>query len=442
LAPILFRNATILTQDAERRVLPRSDVLVEGSRIASVGSGLPSSGARVVEASGKLLAPGFVQTHIHLCQTLFRGLADDLPLLEWLRQRIWPMEAAHDPDSLYWSAMLGIAELLSSGTTTILDMATVHHTEAVFAALEDSGLRAICGSAMMDDPACPDGLRETTARSLDGSTALLERWHGQAGGRLRYGFAPRFVLSCTEPLLREVAHLAENRAVHVHTHAAENRIETDLVLERCGAGNVAYFDRIGLLGPRTVLAHCIWLEDAEYDTLARTHTAVAHCPNSNLKLGSGVASVPRMLERGIRVSLGSDGAPCNNTLDMFSEMRSAALLQKPLHGPASFRAEQVFELATLGGARALGLEAEIGSIEPGKRADLVLLDLDRLHSSPRVASSDPVSAIVYSGQPDNVEMTMVDGRILYDGGRFTTLDPAEVRKKANAALDKLLTRLP
>jgi len=441
LAQTLFRNATVLTQDKLRRVLHGTDVLVDGARIAGLGPALQAPEARRIEADGKLLLPGFVQTHIHLCQTLFRGLADDLPLLDWLRERIWPMEAAHDPDSLYWSAQLGIAEMLASGTTCVLDMATVHHTESVFAALEQSGLRAISGSAMMDDPSCPPGLRETTAQSIEGSMRLLERWHGRQEGRLRYGFAPRFVLSCTEPLLREVALLAAERGVHIHTHAAENRLETDLVHQRCGAGNIAYFDRIGLLGPRTVLAHCIWLEDAEYDTLARTDSAVTHCPNSNLKLGSGIASVPRLLEHGVRVGLGSDGAPCNNTLDMFSEMRSAALIQKPLHGPASFRAQQVLDLATIGGARALGLDAEIGSIEPGKRADLQLVSLERLHSWPQVGASDPVSAIVYCGGPNNVELTMVDGRVLYESGRFATLDSAEVHKKSSAALQKLLERL-
>jgi 5-methylthioadenosine/S-adenosylhomocysteine deaminase len=439
----ILRGAAVIPMDGERRVLRDAHVVVEGRRIAAVGTGPVEArdGDRLVEASGKLLLPGFVQTHVHLCQTLFRGLADDLPLLDWLRLRIWPMEAAHDEESLYWGSMIGIAELIASGTTTILDMATVHHTEAVFSALEQSGLRAISGACMMDDGDIPRGLWAPTETALQESARLLERWHGRDEGRLRYGFAPRFVLCCSEPLLVEVARMAEKQGVHFHTHAAENRTETDLVRARCGAGNIAYFDRIGVLGPRTVLAHCVWLEDAEYDALARTRTAVAHCPGSNLKLGSGIASVPRMLQSGIRVSLGCDGAPCNNTMDMFAEMRAAAVIQKPLHGPASFTAHEMLELATIGGARALGLESEIGSIEPGKRADLVLLDLGRMHSWPQVSASDPVSAVVYSARPDNVELTMVDGRILYEGGRFSSLDAPLVRRRSAAALERLLGRL-
>ena len=404
------------------------DVLVADGRIAAVGQVGDVRATRVVNCAGSYVLPGFVQTHVHLCQTLFRGYADDLALLDWLKRRIWPMEAAHTPASLAASARLAAAELLLGGTTTVLTMETVHDTDAVFEALEPIGLRAVVGKCMMDaDTAVPSRLIEQTTASIDESLALHARWHGRAHGRLRAAFAPRFAVSCSPALLEAVAALSRERGLLVHTHASENRDEIALVRERTGMANVAYLTNLGLASPRLCLAHCVWVDEAEQQLLAQHEVKVLHCPGSNLKLASGIAPVADMRARGIAVSLGADGAACNNHLDMFSEMRLAAGLQAITRGPAALPARDVLAMATREGARALDLQDDVGSIEVGKRADLIVIDRDRPHLA---TAPDPISAIVYAARPSDVRMTIVDGTILVDDFRLTTADHAAIEADA------------
>ena len=428
-------GAQIVTMDAKRRVM-EGDVVVEDGKIKTVGGGQGRTGAeKVLDCAGLVVIPGLIQAHIHLCQTLFRGLADDLALEAWLAKRIWPLEAAHTEESLYWSAMLGAAELLLGGTTAILDMETVRHTGAAFEALESIGLRATAGKCLMDAASNPKSLREPTERALQESADLCAKWHGAAHGRLRYCFAPRFVPSCTGPLLRAVSDLAERAGAVIHTHAAETPLELQMVKRETGNDELAYLDSVGISGPRAALAHCVWVDGEGIKRLARQGTNVVHCPSSNLKLGSGVAPIPEMLAAGCRVGLGADGAPCNNRLDAFEEMRLAALIQKPRLGPESLPAAQVLELATLGGARALGLEAEIGSVEVGKRADMIVLDLDGPHAQPDEA--DLISRIVYSARAADVRHVVVDGRVVVKDGALKTAKIEEIRRAANTQARRL-----
>ena len=420
---LVIKGATVITLDSKNHVF-QGDVLIEGERIAALGLSLAAKGAEVIDAHGQVLLPGFVQTHVHLCQTLFRGAADDLALIDWLKKRIWPMEAAHTPESIYASARLGIAELIRGGTTCALTMETVNHTEQVFRAVEESGFRATVGKCMMDrGDQVPEGLREQTETSIAESLDLLERWHGAADGRIRYCFAPRFALSCSRELLERVGELAREHGVLVHTHASENEDEIQIVERETGRRNIEYLDEVGLAAPHVVLAHCVHLNDHEMEILRRTGTHVAHCPSSNLKLGSGIARVTEMIERGISVSLGADGAACNNRLDMLTEMRMAALIQKALHGPEALPALRVLKMATIDGARALGLEDEIGSVEVRKRADLTLFDLDDLRTTPR---PDPVSAIVYAAEASNINTVIIDGRVVMRDRKLTSLDEKAV----------------
>lgn len=421
----VIQGATVVTLDSANRIFI-GDVIVEDGRIAALEP--PSSSIRkadeVIDGRGRALLPGFVQTHVHLCQTLFRGAADDLALIDWLKRRVWPMEAAHTPSSLRASARLAIAELIRGGTTCALTMETVNHTEAVIEEVIASGFRAIVGKCMMDEGEdVPAALCEQTAASIAAALDLVERFHGSEGGRVRCCFAPRFALSCTRELLAEVGRLARERGLLIHTHASENREEIALVEQRTGRRNIAYLAETGLAGNHVVLAHCVHINDEEMEILRSSGTHVAHCPSSNLKLASGVARVPEMLARGVSVSLGADGAPCNNRLDMFTEMRTAALVQKVLHGPQAMPALTVLKMATLGGARALGLLDEIGSIETGKRADLQLVNLERLHTTPVY---DPVSAVVYAAEASDVEWVMIDGRTVLRDGKLVTLDEREV----------------
>ncbi|MGH2570465.1 MAG: amidohydrolase family protein, partial [bacterium] len=382
------------------------DLLVRDGVIEAVGGDLARQDpdARVLDVAGLTLLPGLVQTHVHLCQTLFRGLAEELPLLPWLRERIWPLEAAHDPDSLRASAELSALELLLGGTTTVLDMGTTHHHGAVFETLERVGLRAASGKAMMDEgDGVPEGLLETTLDALRESFDLAERWDGAAGGRLKYAFAPRFVLSCSDVLFREVVALAKERYL-LHTHASESSVESEVVERLKGRRNVEYFDEIGFLGPRTLLAHCIWLSDREVESLAASGTRALHCPHTNLKLGSGICEVRRLRDAGVHVSIGCDGAPANNGLDGFAELRAAALLAQLKSGPGSLGARDVLTMATLGGAEALGWDDRIGRLEPGMEADVVAVDLDTPHAAP---VADPVTALVYSCRAGDVRHVLV-----------------------------------
>jgi 5-methylthioadenosine/S-adenosylhomocysteine deaminase len=405
------------------------DVLVRDGRIVAVGAVGDARADRVINAAGNFLLPGFIQTHIHLCQTLFRGYADDLALLDWLRTRIWPMESAHTPASLAASARLAAAELLLGGTTSVLTMETVHDTDAVFEALEPMGIRAVVGKCMMDaDLDAPARLIEKTATSIDESAALAARWHGRAGGRLRAAFAPRFAPSCSRELLEAVAALSAQHDLLVHTHASENRDEVALVTRLTGTSNIRYLQQVGLTSHRLCLAHCVWADEVEQDVLAAHAVKVLHCPGSNLKLASGIAPVVDMRKRGVRVSLGADGAACNNELDMFKEMRLATGLQAITRGAGSLTAADALQMATREGARALGLEAELGSIEPGKRADFIVIDRDRPHLA---ICPDPVSAIVYAARPADVRTTVVGGEVLVDDFRLTRLDTREVTGAAH-----------
>ena len=428
---VLIRNALILTMNDRLDVVPGA-VSVRDGRIAAVGAEPPDPHDRVIDAAGAILLPGFVQTHIHLCQTLFRGYADDLRLLDWLRTRIWPLEAAHTPATLTAAARLACLELLQSGTTTILTMETVHDTDAVFEAVAATGMRATIGKAMMDAPldGVPARLVEPTNSSLDESLALRRQYDGAQNGRIRMAFAPRFALSCTRGLLEAVAAASARDRVIVHSHASEQTDEVDLVRRMTGLGNIEFFDAIGLATPRLNLAHCAWVDESDRALLAGRGVKVTHCPGSNLKLGSGVAPVPEMLESGICVSLGSDGAACNNHLDMFGEMRLAATLQAARRTPGALPARQALWMATRNGARALGLDDEIGSIEAGKRADLILVDTRAAHVEP---SPDPFSAVVYAARPTDVRLTMIDGEVLVRGGTPARLDPAEVAATARDA---------
>ncbi|GDX79828.1 5-methylthioadenosine/S-adenosylhomocysteine deaminase [Deltaproteobacteria bacterium] len=425
--PLVFKDARVLVCDPAGSSF-EGDVAVSGEHIVAMGQGL--HGFDEVDCRGKWLLPGFVQTHIHLVQTLFRGLADDLVLLDWLRTRIWPLERGHDVDSTATSARLGVNELLGGGTTAALDMATVAHTDAVFEVAAAAGLRLFCGKAQMDR-ANEAGLSEDTDTSMRSANDLADRWHGR--GRSRYAYAPRFVPSCTDTLLRACAEEARKRGALIHTHASENRDEVELVRALTGRDNVEHLDSLGLSGPDVLLAHCIHLTDAEEALLARTGTRLLHCPSSNLKLASGIARIPELLQRGVHVSIGADGAPCNNRLDAFAEMRLAALIQKPRLGATAMSARAVLGLMTREGAAALGLNA--GVVETGRLADLIVLDPRRQWSG-----GDPYSAVVYQLDARAVDRVYVGGVLAAEAGNAVGVDPTRLAGEADAALARVRAR--
>ncbi|MBI4475758.1 MAG: 5'-deoxyadenosine deaminase [Acidobacteria bacterium] len=434
---LLIRRGTILTMNDRLDVI-EADVSIRDGRIVSVGGRSDLRHDKTIDAHGDLVLPGFIQTHLHLCQTLFRGFADDLPLMEWLTQRIWPMEAAHTPASLRASTRLAASELIRSGTTSILTMETVHGTEVVLETLAEAGLRAGVGKCMMDAGGdAPRHLRESTRASIDESLSLRRQWNGGADGRLHVVFAPRFAVSCTRELLEEVAALSAEHDTLVHTHASESPAEIQIVRELSGRTNFEYFADIGLASPRLCTAHCIWIDEAEQAVIAERDVKVLHCPGSNLKLGSGVAPVVELRARGVSVSLGADGAACNNRLDMFQEMRLAATLQAMRKRPGALPARDVVWMATREGARALQMTDDTGSIETGKRADVIIIRRSAPHLAP---GGDPYSQLVYSATAADVRATIVDGEVLMSDGVLLQLDAEEIAATAQQEAKRLVNR--
>jgi len=406
---ILLQNALIITQNPNNDIFT-GDILIERNVISQIGHNIASSGHQIYQLDGLVITPGFIQSHVHLCQTLFRNLSDELELLEWLEKYIWPLEMSHNENSLQASVQLGLAELLLNGTTSILDMGNARYQEIIFQEMATSGIRGLSGMVMMDTG--NQEYKQGTDQLIDRTIELIEKWHNGHNGRIQYALAPRFVLSCSPKLWKEVKKLSEKYNLIIHSHSSENQKEWQQVKQLTGYSNLEYFVRNNLASSKLCLAHCIWVSEQEMQMLSEYQINVLHCPSANLKLASGVAPIPEFLEKGINVSLGSDGAACNNNLDIFNEMRLASFIQKLRSGVTSISAKAVFDMATSGGAKSLGLSDQIGSLGKGKKADLVVMDLNKVHSIP---ADDIYAQIVFSGKSSNVRHVMVDGKwVVYD----------------------------
>jgi len=432
---ILLKNLNIVTQNKNRDILA-GDIWIEGNRIKEIGEKIANPGIEEMDLSGLTAIPGLIQTHVHICQALFRNLADDLELLEWLAQNIWPMEKAHNQSSLKASAKLGLYEILSTGVTTILDMGSAFNMDIIFEEIQNSGIRAFSGKVMMDSGDQP--YKETTQDALDSTEALVKKWHGKSNGRIQYAIAPRFVPSCSNDLWEGARELGKDYDLIIHTHSSENRKEVKLVKQQTGFHNVEFFVEKELASPKLCLAHCIWVSEKEIEYLREYKINVLHCPAANLKLGSGIAPVPKMLQKGINVSIGSDGAPCNNNMDIFTDMRLAALIHKPYNGVTSINAQNLFDMVTISGAKTVGLEDKIGSIEPGKYADLTFMNLNKVHTVP---ADNVYSQIVYSAHATDVTHVMVDGNWVVQNGTPIAYDEEEVVRKAWEECNMLIKRI-
>lgn len=431
---ILIKNAQVWIS-ADREVVHDGGVLIRDGRIVRAGR-FHARAETVIDADGCLVMPGFVQGHVHLCQTLFRGGAeDDMPLLPWLIKYIWSLEAAHDEDSLRASALLACAELIKGGTTAFLSMETVCHTNVAFQAVADVGLMGVISHCLMDESGGYQALAVDIDDALADCDLLLERWKDHDG--LRLAVAPRFALSCKGENLRAAAEYARDRGLLLHTHASEQVTEVELVRERTGMYNVEYLHSVGMTGKDVCLAHCVHTQPHERQILAETDTRVLHCPSANLKLGSGIAPIPEYLQSGLTVAIGADGAPCNNRLDMFLEMREAGLLQKIRLGPRALPARDIVRMATEGGAKALMWSDEMGTLEEGKRANLILVSQDSVHVLP---SEDSAGNLVYANEASDVVMTIVNGRILYEDGKLTTIDEDKLKDEVRKQRKKLFKR--
>jgi len=425
-------SGTVLT-DAET-CINEGAVAVEDDEIVAVGDAEAVRGEYPghEERAFDVVAPGFVQTHVHSVQSPGRGLADDTDLFEWLYDHILPIEAEMGPEELELAATLSYVELLEHGTTCCVDHLTVDHSERAFEAAGEVGIRGVLGKVLMDRES-PDGLLEETQTGLERSEELIETYHGAFDDRIRYAVTPRFTPTCTEACLRGARELAdEYEGVRIHTHASEHESVVDDAAERHDMGDIEWLHEVGLTGEDAVFAHVILTNEREREILAETGTHVTYCPSSNMKVGAGIAPVVDYRERGINVALGNDGAPCNNTLDPLAEMRQATLLQTVEHRePTTLPAEEVFGMATVNGATAAGFE-NIGKLKPGWKADIIGVDAA---TSRGVPFHDAYSYLVYAANGSDVSFTMVDGEVVYENGEVTTVDTDELYREARKTFE-------
>ena len=417
-------------------IIDNGAVVVEDTEIVAVGE-RQSVRARYPDAPEQqydIVMPGMVGSHIHSVQSLGRGISDDTELLDWLFDYVLPMEATMDAEEMEVAARLGYLELIETGTTTAIDHLSVAHADRAFEAAGEMGIRGVLGKVLMDRRS-PDGLVEETQAGLDETERLIQQYHGAFDDRIRYDVTPRFAVSCTEECLRGARALADAYdGVRIHTHASENHGEIETVEADTGKRNIEWLHEVGLTGEDVVLAHCVWTDESERELLAETGTHVTHCPSSNMKLASGIAPVVDYLDRGINVALGNDGPPCNNTLDPFTEMKQASVLQKvdrldPTVTPMS----DVFEMATINGAKAAGFD-RLGKLKPGWRADIIGLTTDSTRGTPLY---EILSYLVFAARGTDVEFTMVDGEVLMEDGTVTVADADAIRETATAVAESL-----
>jgi cytosine/adenosine deaminase-related metal-dependent hydrolase len=437
--------------DPQRRIITDGALVIQQDRIAAIGKA-----AELIERypaedradlGGKLIIPGLVDTHVHLAQALIRGCADDMALIEWLCDRVWVLQGNFTEDDGRVSAQLCIAEMLKSGTTTFLEsgLADRYGYSGIAEVVRDSGIRACLGKIVMDigtyatqNNSMYPGMRETREQSLLGTLKMYDQWHNKADGRIRVWFGPRTPGGVTPELYREMVGEARKRGMGITMHLAEVEADKIYLNETYGLTPVDFAESVGLLGPDVVLVHMVWLTQPELEKLARTGTHVSHNPSSNSKLASGVCKVPQMLTTGVNVALGCDGGPSNNDYDLIREMKLAAILHKGISlDPLTVPAETVLEMATINGAKAVGMADDIGSLEVGKKADLVVIDLDRLHTTPNM---NPVSTLVYAATGGEVDSVMIDGKWIVRGQQLLTLDEERVKVEAREHAPTLYQR--
>ena len=416
---LLLKGGLVVTQDAHRRVVP-GDVLVEGGRIAAVGK-LDAPADEVLDCAGCAVLPGLINAHHHVANTLLRGVADDVPLEEMI-ERSFAIDAKLTRRDVQVGALLGCVEMIRSGTTSFHDL--FYWEDEVARAVRESGIRGFLSWVTLDEAF-------TTQRGdpVKNAESFVSKHKGDPLVTPSIGIQGVYV--ATEDTYMRAREVAERRGVRLHTHLSETRVEVYNHQAKTGARPVEWLEKIGFLDPRLTAAHCVWLTLNEVRTLARHGVSVAHCPVSNMKLASGgVAPVPEMLQEGVTVSLGTDSPISNNRMDMFSDMKVAALLHKATRWDALvLPAQAAFDLATVGGAKALGVDDRLGSVEVGKRADFAVVSLRGAHATP-FYPANLISHLVYSCQGSDVRATVVDGRVLMADGRVRSVDEADVIARA------------
>lgn len=417
---ILKNIRYLITQNDDRQIIEDVDLLIHGDRIAGIGHQMPVDDHQVVDCSDKVVMPGLVNAHTHASMTLLRGISDNKKLEDWLHEEIFPAEEKLEEDDAFIGALLGCIEMLMTGTTTFNDM--YDHMDQVAEAVERTGIRAVLGRGLLD----VDGERDWR---LGEAIGLVENY--QHHDRITPCFAPHGVYTASEQLLREAKDCAEIFDTSYHIHVSETEKEIQDSISENGMPPLKYLDDLGLVNDDLIAAHGVWLANDEKKILAEKGGSVVHNPAANLKLGSGVAEVPVMLENGVNVALGTDGVASNNNLNLFEEAKIASILHKR-EGPEAINEQEILDMATINGAKALGLEEEIGSVELGKKADLITIDLNSAEMTPVHGKRGLISNLVYSfsGKVDDV---IVDGEIVVDNGEVVKVG----REKVLEAAEKL-----
>jgi 5-methylthioadenosine/S-adenosylhomocysteine deaminase len=432
-----IEDGLVVTMDGAGTVLDAGVVEIDGGRIVHVAADASHEPAETVSARGLIVVPGLVNTHCHLSQQLGRGLADDVDLLTWLRGRIWPYEAALEEEDVETSALACAVEQIRNGVTTVADPGG-QHVDGAGRALERAGLRGFLGHSAMDEPeGVPEARRESTEETLAAQDDFAARWDGAADGRLRFSYTLRTIFNCSDPLIEASVERARGLGTPLQMHIAEIPAENEHSQATRGATTVRHLARLGALGPWFLGAHAVWVDDEEIDLLAESGAAVSHNLASNLRV-LGLPRIADMLDAGVLVGIGTDGAPANNRMSLIDELWAASLLQKGLRlDPTVMDARTAFAMATREGARALGVGEEIGSLEAGKAADLVLLDPRTANMTP---VHDPVSALVSALKTENVDSVMCAGRWLLRRGEIVVLDEQELLEEAQRRAESVARR--
>lgn len=434
---LLVKNAQILTMDMNMKILENGFILIKDSKIIDVG---PDSNIqtdfkpeKIIDAGGKLVMPGFVNAHTHAAMSLMRNYADDVPLEKWLFNRIFPVEDKLIPSDVYWGSMLSIIEMIKSGTTCFTDM--YFFMDEVARAVFETGMRANLSRGLI----CPtEDYNLKTDDRIRETRELYQHWNNKADGRIKIYVAPHAVYTCSPPYLKDTILLARELGTGIHIHLLETRVEASDSLKNFGCTSILHCDGMGMFDVPTIAAHCVHLTDEDIKIIKQKGVNVAYNPGSNLKLGSGVARIPEMLEQGINVALGTDGPASNNNLDMLEEIRLAALISKGVYmNPELVSANEALRMATVNGAKALGFSEQIGEIKPGLRADLIIINTDKENYYPR---HDIISAMAYSSHGTDVETVIVDGKILMENNELKTIDEEKVKFEAQKAAVSLMAR--
>lgn len=435
--------------DGNRRVISDGAVLVDGSRISNVGksSEFHERADFKIDAKGMVILPGFIDTHVHLAQAMMRGCADDTSLIDWLQKFVWPLQGNYDAQDGKASAELCMLEMIKSGTTTFLEslLHSRYGFDGIAESVQKSGMRGVLSKTVMGLPSYGTensimypGMIEDAETCLHEVESHFKRWDGKANGRIRVWYGARSLGGCTRELYERIAKGAQKLGTGVTMHLSEIQEDVRYAKKEFGMMPAEFMNEVGLAGRNVVFAHGVWLTEMEWRILADKGGSVAHCPSSNMKLASGIAKVPEMLQTGVNVGLGCDGGPSNNCYDMMREMKAASLLHKVrTMDPLTMSAGTVLEMATIKGARALGQERQIGSIEVGKKADLIIVDTRKPHLTP---TFNPVSNIVYAGEGSDVDTAIIDGNIVMENRIVKTLDGEKVVRVASERAARLLER--